>query len=76
MLGLSHFFLLRVGGRDKIVHQFQGSLANSPSSLDLSEISFGCLTLFLGYIVALIEGEQEDRSINYLIWTGSLLCAI
>lgn len=56
------------------VHQFQGSLANLPCSLGLSEI-FGCLRLFLGYIVVLIEGEQGDRNINYHLWTGIPLCA-
>ena len=59
----------------EVAQSFYGSLANSPSSLDLSELTFGCLILFPGYIVGLVNAEQGKRSINHLIWTRSLLCA-
>lgn len=52
----------------EVVHPFQRSLANSLSPLELSEFSFGCLMLFLGYIVVLIEGgaEREEYKLSYL----------
>lgn len=72
MLSLGHLFLLGGGHKmsyHEVVHPFHGPLTNSLSPLELSEFSFGCLMLFLGYIVVLTErgAGREEYKPSYLV---------